>query len=102
MLKTMECPAQESSGSEAVPPQGRMSQRRVLSTSRKERVGFGRTARWYVAAALLVIGFCLFIEVRLFLHPPPEPQPRAVRSESLSDFAVSDSTFPALPPPTTT
>jgi murein DD-endopeptidase MepM/ murein hydrolase activator NlpD len=78
-----------------------MSQRRVLSTSQKQRVGSGRTPRWFLAAALLLISFCLFIEVRLFLHPPPEPQPQAVRSESVPDFAVSDPAVPALPAPTT-
>jgi hypothetical protein len=48
-----------------------------------------------------VISCGVFIGIRLFLHPDPEPQPQAVRSECVSDFVVSDSGVPALPPPST-
>jgi len=96
MLKTMECSTQESGVSEPVSPQGGMSRRRVLSTSRKGSAESGRTPRWVLAAALSLIGFCLFFGLRLILHPSPEPQPQEVGSESVPDFAV-----PSLPPPTT-
>jgi len=91
----MACSAQGSGVSETVPPQGRMSQQRVLSTSQKQGVGPGRAPRWFLVAGLLLISICLFIGVRLFLHPPPEPQLQAVRSEVVSDPAV-----PAPPAPT--
>lgn len=68
----------------------------VLGTSQEQRVGSGRTPRWFLAAALLLISSCLFMGVRPFPHPPPEPQLQAVRSECVSAPAV-----PALPAPIT-
>ena len=73
-----------------------MSQRFVLSESQEQSMGSSRVPRSFFAAALLLISACLFIGIRLFLHPPPVPQPQADRSESVSDLTV-----PALPAPTT-
>lgn len=73
-----------------------MFQRCVLSTSQEQRVGSCRARRWFLALTLLLISSCLFIGIRLLLHPAPEPQPQTGRSERVSDPAV-----PALPAPIT-
>jgi murein DD-endopeptidase MepM/ murein hydrolase activator NlpD len=92
----MERSAQEADAHEAVPRQGRMSLGCWFRTSRKEKADGSRTLRWLPATVLLVIGSCFLIGVRLFLHPPPEPQTQAVTPEKVPDPVV-----PPLPAPIT-
>jgi len=72
-----------------------MSQCSVFCTSKEQRAGSARAACWFLAA-LLLISFCLFIGVRLFLNPSPEPLPQAVRPEKVSNSAVSALSAPAI------
>ena len=92
----MECPSKGYSEWDTHSAEHGRSQGCVPGMSQTQSVGCERSPVLFLAIGLLLIGACVLIGVRLFLHPPPEPQARA------ADFEIVTDPVPlALPEPIT-